>query len=151
MTLARMHYEDTGQEGYLLLHGFDGTVRGVVFRNDEEKGRALADGRAAIDCMAVEHGLLPRGATLVSRATARDAAALIEELRDPAETAPRDLLAATRLAFSLKLLVERSEYIDGLRDAEARRVDPGAARRYEAIVQALIDAEWQDCDPQGES
>ncbi|MBD8548263.1 hypothetical protein [Sphingomonas sp. CFBP 8760] len=139
MTLARIHYEDTGREGYLLLHSFDGTVRGIVFRSEEEKRGALADGRAAIDCTAVERGLLPRGATLVSRATARDAAALIEELRDPADTAPRDPLAATRLAFSLKLLMERSEYIDGQRDAEARRVDPIAARRYDAIVQELID------------
>ncbi len=141
MTLARMYYKDTRPDAFLILHLYDGTVRGVLFRDHDAKVAALAEGRAAIDCTAITQGLLPHGAILVTRASASDAATLLEELREPGDTSKPDPLAAVRLAFSLRLLVKRSETIDKESDAQARLADPLAAWRYDSIVAALLDAD----------
>ncbi len=144
MKLPRMYYDDIRPDAFLELHLFDGTIRGVVFRDHDAKAAALAHGRAEIDCTAIQYGLLPRGAVVVTRAVASDTATLLEELRDPGDTGASEPLAATRLSFSLKLLIDKSEHIDEQRDAEVRRADPFTARRYDSIVDALLEASVQD-------
>lgn len=120
---------------YHLLHSYDGTCRGVVFESDEAAAAALAPGRADMDCVAIGSGLLPRGAILVSRAGSGDIDAIMAETRDV--SVEEDPLAETRLRFSIKLLVERSEWISLEEDASARMADPDAADRYEKILDEL--------------
>lgn len=138
MKLPTMRYLDGGRANLLLLHSFDGTARGVVFLDDVAKTAALAPGRADIDCTAIEKGMLPRGAALVTRATKRDAKDVRAEMApEHDDDASADPLADVRLDFSLGILARNSEHIDAKRDAEARRRNPGNARIYEGIVDEL--------------
>jgi len=138
MKYATMRYVDDGRTNHLELHCFDGTKRGVVFRDATCKGAALRAGRADIDCTAIQRGMLPRGATLVSPAGARSAEEVPRETRAGTRVEGQsDPLAAVRIRFSLQLLVDRSEYITEDEDAKARQRDPDNARIYEGIVDEL--------------
>lgn len=137
MRYATMRYVDDERPNYLELQFLDGTTRGVLFRDATAKAAALLPGRADIDCTAVMKGILPRGATLVSRAGKRDLEELLGERPKESDATSVDPLAKIRLGFSLELLVRQSEYITEERDAEARRRNPDEARIYEGIVDEL--------------
>lgn len=132
MKYPEMYYRKTETTLHCELYMFDGTYREVVFKSEADCSAALEDGRADIDCVAVDAGFLPRGAALVTRARPIDAKTFVSD-RD----LDVDPLAATRLTFSLRLLASRSQYIDADRDMEARRLKPDDARRYEALVDLL--------------
>jgi hypothetical protein len=133
MRYPKMHYRKTDTTLRCELYMFDGTYREVVFRSEADCMAAFKDGRADIDCVAIYAGILPRGAALVTRAKPIDAKSFVGD-----GDAGVDPLAATRLAFSLRLLASRSQHIDADRDREARRLRPDDARRYEALVDMLI-------------
>lgn len=133
MRYPKMHYRKTDITHHCELYLFDGTYREVIFRSEADCSAALKEGRADIDCVAVYAGMLPRGAALVTRAEPIDAKNFVGD-----DGIGVDPLAATRLAFSLRLLASRSQHIDADRDAEARRLRPDDARRYEALVDLLL-------------
>jgi hypothetical protein len=120
---------------YHLLRSFDGTSRGVVFESKEAAAAALKPGRAEMDAVAVTNGFLPRGATLVSRASPRD---INEILLEAAGGAAGDPLDRIRLRFSLELQSRRSGWISLDEDAAARSRRPEDAARYESIVDELV-------------
>lgn len=136
MKYPEIRYDRTDAVEVLQLYSFDGTYRMVTFRDGDAAVAALADGRASADVVAVQSGFLPRGATFVSRAHAPEARALMTSMGD--RSYERDPLAAIRLAFSLRLLVDRSRDIDGRSNQRERLTHSGAARRYEALVDALL-------------
>jgi len=102
-----IRYEESGDRRLLDLHSFDGTYRSVSFRTDMDAALAMSDGRAEADCTAIEYGMLPRGATLVSR---KGALRPDHVLADMNGGSARDVnpLESVRLGFSQKLLVDRS-------------------------------------------
>lgn len=132
------YYKDVRPDAFLELHLFDGTIRGVAFRDHDAKVAALVEGRAEMDRTAIEIGLLPYGANFVTRALASDAATALEELRDTSSTGVLRTLAVIRLSTGPKNVTNKSEHVDEERDAEARRIDPVAARRYDSIVEHLL-------------
>lgn len=96
---------------------------------------AMIPGRAEADCVAIESGLLPRGAVLVSSAGAVDAREVLAEIEET-PISDVDPLAAVRLGFSQRLLADRSRLIDEVRDAEVREAYPDKAGRYDLLVDA---------------
>ena len=136
MKYATIRYEKSGYECLLDLHSFDGTCRRVAFSSDQEMTSALMSGRAEADCTAVEYGMLPRGATLVSSASAADPHQLLARMKGQT-TDDINPLAAVRLSFSQKILSDRSESITEARDAKTRQDRPEDARRYELLVDAI--------------
>ncbi len=139
MKYATIRYEKSERERVLILHSFDGTFRSVEFRSHEELASALMKGRAEADCVAVQSGMLPRGATLVSSAVAVDPREVLARMQGPAAGGV-DPLAVVRLGFSQKLLADRSTFIDETRDVGARQDNPDDARRYELLVDAVEHA-----------
>lgn len=139
MKYATIRYEKSEGERTLILHSFDGTSRSVEFRSEEEMAFALMTGRAEADCVAVQSGMLPRGATLVSSASAVDPSKVLTQIQGAA-TRSVDPLAVVRLAFSQKILADRSTFIDEARDATARQDHSDDARRYELLVDAVRHA-----------
>ncbi|MEO2006964.1 MAG: hypothetical protein ABGY41_23055, partial [Candidatus Poribacteria bacterium] len=129
MRYPQMGYRKTETTLLCELYMFDGTYREVVFRSEANCEAAMKAGRADIDCVAIDAGMLPRGAAVVFAARPIDAKSFVGD-GDPGV----DPLAATRLAFSLQLLASRSRHIDAERDREARRLRPEDARRYEALA-----------------
>lgn len=136
MKYVTIRYEKSEDERLLILHSFDGTFRSIAFQSDEDVSSALMTGRAEADCVAVRSGMLPRGATLVSSANAADPIEVLTQM-EGAAARRLDPLAVVRLAFSQKLLTDRSTFIDQARDATARRDHPDDARRYELLVDAV--------------
>lgn len=134
MRYPQIRYVANGRRCH-LLHSYDGTCRGVVFLTDEAAEEALVPGRAEMDVVAIASGFLPRGATLVTRASAGDAEAIARDLGGG-----EDPLATIRLQFSMGLLADRSEWISHDEDVAARTRRPEDASRYEAIVDEVMRA-----------
>jgi hypothetical protein len=136
MKYPAIRYERTDADRLLNLHSFDGTYREVSFRSDGAAADAMKVGRAEADCLATEWGLLPRGATHVSRARPADSQKVLAASRagTPNEVPP---LAKVRLEFSQRLLSRRSDFIDEARNARARERHPDEARRYEMLLAAI--------------
>jgi len=136
MKYATIRYEKSEGERLLILHSFDGTFRSVEFQSDKDMASALMPGRAEADCVAVQSGMLPRGATSVSRAVAVDPREVLAQMQG-AEGRGVDPLTVVRLGFSQKLLADRSTFIDETRDVGARQKHPDDSRRYELLVDAV--------------
>lgn len=137
MKYSTIEYVATEWPTELHLHSFDGTFRAVGFRSEEEAAAALLDGRAEADCTAVENGLLPRGAFLVSRPCPLDVDAVLADTLGLDTRDPSYPLASVRLKFSQKLLVDRGADITEPTDAATREDRPQDARRYDALVDLL--------------
>ena len=136
-----MSYQPTDHPTELHLHSFDGTFRTVGFKSESDAFFAMTDGRAAADCVAIEHGLLPRGALLVSRPSARDArTVLTETLPDEVPEDAISPLATVRLRFSQSRLVDRGGHITEETDACVRSANPDDARRYDSLLTELEKA-----------
>ncbi len=141
---ASTYYKDVRPDAFLELHLFDGSVRGVVFRDHDAKGAALAGSRAELDSVAIGLGLLPYGAIFVTQALASDAATAIGELQASSSVGVPRALATIRVLDLLKGVVRKSEHVDERRDAEVRRSDPAAARRYDLAIGALPNPDATD-------
>jgi hypothetical protein len=99
----------------------------------------MAPGRAELDVVAIDDGLLPKGAYLVSSAGVPEAFKVRRlGMTSGADAASLDLV---RLRFSLSLLVRRSEYITEERNAAARSRNPERAARYDRGVAILNGGE----------
>lgn len=125
MRYPPVEYLPVGTDAYRELHIYDGTCRGVVFRDEAAALESMRPGRAELDAAAIEKGFLPVGATLVSPA------GVSERAISHAEGAcPGDPLARIRARFSATLLVARSEWIDVDRSLRARSTRPLEYERY---------------------
>ena len=133
MTYPDVRYTKSRWRNYLELHSFDGTYRGVLFRDAVSAIHALVPGRAELDCAAVDLGMLPEGAYLVSRASVSNdvRAARTNESGEADTSTPFD---EVRLRFSLSLAVHRSEYITRQRDFSFRERHPELATRYDRAI-----------------
>lgn len=118
MKYPKVRYVRTQQPGYLELHCYDGTYRGVIFESDAAAAVALRPGRAELDCGAVLKGFLPLGARLVSR--------------------PGVVLAAFRGDdMALKAAEARAAdvpYVTAESDETARRADFTGSSRYDLLA-----------------
>ncbi|QCB43320.1 hypothetical protein E5673_14700 [Sphingomonas sp. PAMC26645] len=141
MRYPKIRYQPTNHPAELNLHSFDGTFRSVGFKSENEALSAMIKGRAEADCVAIEHGLLPRGALVVSRPSARDAKAVLRETLP--DDSPEDAitpLAIVRLRFSQSRLVDRGCDITDETDACVRSGNPEDARRYDRLLTVLEKA-----------
>ncbi|WP_156678175.1 hypothetical protein [Sphingomonas profundi] len=148
MDYPRVRYEQTEHDNYLEHYNFDGTYRGVMFRDAEAAVAALRPGRAEVDCSAIEQGFLPRGAYLVSGAgwavaTDEDVGLDVPNTIDTAPRLPLEPAVPVRLLSHV--------YITEDSDRAARRSHPAAARRYDSIVEDMqrVSKESSRAQPQG--
>lgn len=130
MRYTKVRYVRTKQPLVLELYNFDGTYRLITFRDEYAAADAMNDGRADMDCSAVEQEFLPYGATLVSGARVPDDERLLQIARDTLDPAA-DPLDIVRLRFSIQLLADRSCAIDAERDRMARATHTDHAERYD--------------------
>lgn len=126
MLYPKVEYVDVQVDGYRELYCFDGTYRGVIFRDERSASAAMRPGRAELDAAAIEKGFLPLGASLVSRAGASD------RDDDPAlrPDFATDPLGQIRAKFSASLLAARSEWISAESDLAAKSRQADAYARY---------------------
>lgn len=117
---------------YLELYSWDGLYRGVVFRTATDADAAMHPSRAYFDVPAIEAGLLPKGANLVS-----GAASAIDETRLSGDSTDDNpvLLEERRVAVAVKAAASR--YVTPERDAEARLKNPGVAMQYDRSIELL--------------
>lgn len=137
-----MRYEAGEGDRQLNLFSFDGTYRCLSFASDEDVAAALMPGRAEADCIAIESGILPVGATFATAARAAEATSILASTRSGAnrEAHPLD---EVRLKFSQSLLIAGSAEIDEARSSQARQRHTDDARRYDSLVAAITRAASQ--------
>lgn len=139
---ATTRYEAGEGDRQLNLFSFDGTYRCLSFASDEGVAAALMPGRAEADCIAIESGILPVGATFATAARAAEAASILAPTQSDANRKAHPL-EEVRLKFSQSLLIARSAQIDEARSAQARQRHADDARRYESLVAAITQAASQ--------
>lgn len=148
MDYPRVWYEQTEHDNYLEHYNFDGTYRGVMFRDAGAALAALQAGRAEVDCSAIEQGFLPRGAYLVSGAgwavaTDEDVNSEVVRAVNAAPRLPREAAVPVR--------PPSRAYITEESDRAARQSRPTAARRYDSIVEDMqrVSRQGNRAQPQG--
>jgi hypothetical protein len=110
-------YVATGVPAHLELHCEIGTYRGVVFVDDSAAADDRTARRAELDCLAVTHGFLPRGASLVSSPGVTEAA-----IDDEGQVLER-----------ARFVVAAAGHITQAMDDATRRRLPAAAELYDAL------------------